>query len=253
MNDVQVVLPIGVYKGEKRYRDAVIRPMTGGTQKKLAQKQVRSDAVKLVNTLLLDCVVSIDGIDRINNSTISSLYIGDRDFLALEIRKISRGNELTSIVTCPQCREKLRIVSDLSKEIQIVTQEDVENNGTEFKVVEGVPQFTLSDPDSDFTATFTFPNGVAQSNSMRYIMKNPVEGTYALMYNSLVQWNGKEPKEVTLSVFDNLTISQSDFLIDQFQKNMPGPIFEIPATCSSCGEDLTLSLVSSDFLFRLRD
>lgn len=248
MNEISVKLPIGVFNGDTRHQNCVIRPMTGGTQKKLASKQVRSDAVKLLNTLLMDCVVSIDGFPRVTNGAISELYIGDRDFLALEIRKISRGDTLTTVINCPHCNEKLTMTSDLSKDIQTTQLDDVE-----YTVIDGVPQFTVSDPDSDFTATFTFPNGMAQANAMRYIMKNPVEGTYALMFNCLLSWNGKEPKDLTLSIFDELPIKQADFLLDEFQRMLPGPNFEIPAECPMCGGDLKLSLASSDFLFRLRE
>lgn len=248
MNEVHLDLPIGVFKEGKRIRGCVIRPMTGGTQKKLAQKQIRTDPIKLINTLLLDCVVSIDGLPRINHSTLNTLYVGDRDFLALEIRKISRGNDLTSVITCPSCREKLRMVSDLSKDIESISLDDLEYN-----VVDDIPQFTVNNPNSDETVTFTFPDGNAQANSMRYIQKNPVEGTYAVMLNCVQSWNGKEAHEITLSVFDDLSLDWTDRLVDEFQKNCPGPIFEIPAECSNCGEDLRLSMVSSDFLFRLRD
>mgnify|MGYP001809905678 CR=1 FL=1 len=248
MNEISVELPIGIFNGENRYRRCVIRPMTGGTQKKLASKQVRSDAVKLLNTLLMDCVVSIDGFPRVTNGVISDLFIGDRDFLALEIRKISRGDKLTTVITCPHCNEKLTMTSDLSADIKI-NQLD----GLEYTVIDGVPQFTIADPDSDFNAVFTFPNGVDQANAMRYIMKNPVEGTYALMYNCLISWNGKDPKDLTLAIFDELPIQQADFVLDEFQRMLPGPDFEIPAECPMCGGDLRLSLASSDFLFRLRE
>lgn len=248
MNEVHVDLPIGIFKDGKRITGCTIRPMTGGTQKKLAQKNIRNDPIKLINTLLLDCVITIDGLPRINHSTLNSLYIGDRDFLALEIRKISRGNDLTSVVTCPHCREKLRMVSDLSKDIQTISLDDIE-----YTVVDDVPQFTVTNPNSEESVVFTFPDGNAQANSMRYIQKNPVEGAYAIMFNSVVSWNEKDRSEITLSVFDDLPLDWSDLLVDEFQNHCPGPIFEIPTECSSCGEELKLSMVSSDFLFRLRD
>ena len=248
MNEVTVQLPIGIFNGDFRYRNVTIKPMTGGTQKKLASKQVRSDPVKLINALLLDCVVSIEGQNRITNTVVNSLYIGDRDFLAMEIRKISRGNELITDIVCPHCKEKLRMTSDLSTDIGSVALEDVD-----YTLVDGVPQFTLTDPESDFNATFTFPDGNAQASVVKYIMKNPVEGVYALMLRCLVDWNGKDPKDVTLAVFDEISVTLSDYLMDNFQKNCPGPEFEIPAECSNCGNDIRLTMASSDFLFRLRD
>ena len=248
MSEMNVILPMGVFSGEERYREAVIRPMTGGTQKKLAQKNIRSDSVKLLNTLLMDCVVSIPGLPRISNSAVNSLFIGDRDFLALEIRKLSKGNVLNSILTCPACKEKLRMESDLDTDIPMVLMDDLE-----YSVVEGMPQFTLNDPDSDFSATFSFPTGEHQAQSAKYLNKNPVEGMYVMMYNTIVDWNGKGRNEISIGVFDAIDVKLSEYLMNEYQNMLPGPDFQIPADCPYCGEEMKIPLVASDFLFRLRD
>jgi len=248
MNETHVTLPIGIFSEGRRLREVVIRPMTGGTQKKLAAKQLRADPIKLLNALLLDCVVSIEGINKLSNGIINDLYIGDRDFLALEIRKVSRGNDLVTKLKCPHCNETLRMTSDLSKDIECV-----EYNEQDYVVVEDIPQFTVSSPGSTNSGVFTLPKGNDQAAAMRYIMKNPVEGTQVLMFNTLISWNGKDRNELTLSVFDELEVTESDFFMEEYQKMLPGPNFEIPATCPMCQEDLKLELASSDFLFKLRD
>lgn len=94
-----------------------IKPLTTGEMKKTLIHQNETDPRKIeeiIDTLISDSVLTSD-------FDINNVYLQDRYFLLIEIRKITKGNKYTFQFTCPQCQSQSITGIDLG-ELEVKTK-----------------------------------------------------------------------------------------------------------------------------------
>lgn len=96
-----IVAPDGVV-----LRDLELRPLTGADEEWLAGS-IGVPAAYAVSGLLASCIVSADG--RAAGEVAGALLVGDRDYLMLELRRMTLGERLQAVVTCPACAKPMDI------------------------------------------------------------------------------------------------------------------------------------------------
>ena len=108
-------LPGGWLIGEgpqqcRRYGSAVLRPLTGHEEEWLAQHQGVANAIR--TTRLLDaCVLSLDD-EEPPRDMARGMLVGDRDYLILQLRRLTLGDRVLAVVDCPACGAKMDIDFD---------------------------------------------------------------------------------------------------------------------------------------------
>jgi len=240
-----VTLPCGYLRDEKVHQDARIIPMTGLTRKAIAKDSVRNNPIKVTDIILSHCLKSI-GPYVVTSRVLAELVIGDRDFLILEIRKISMGTTITAGVTCETCDAKVDIKFNID-EIEVIRLVDPLGESSKIKVEDGELVYPLS--GKGFSSVCRFPKGKDQELIMQMAQKNPVAASYGLYVACLREWEGKKgPFEAAF--FDELSLTKIDAFEDEFMAFQPGPIMKMEAPCPSCSSDIDFTFRGSDFLFR---
>jgi hypothetical protein len=100
-------------RGE-RVRSATVRPITGADQASLGERGTRLPASERASAILRLCV-RIDEADDAADA-VRRLSVGDREALLLHIHRITFGDPLRCVVTCPhdECGERMDLELDAS-------------------------------------------------------------------------------------------------------------------------------------------
>jgi hypothetical protein len=243
---VTVELPCGFVHEEEVFTKAQIIPMTGRIRKLIARPQNRQNPAKIIDTLLTQCVVAIGDITRVNKSVTDRLFLGDRDFLVMEIRKVSLGKDVQTQLQCDSCGARLGMTLNLERDVPVTKMKDLD-----IDLVDGEAVFTLVDEVLKLDLKFRLPRGSDQHSVAPLYRKNPIEANYALYRACLLEWNGQAAKELSMDFFDNQPLPVIDFIDENFMEMMPGPDMRIPVDCYECNHEMMMSMASSDFLFKL--
>ncbi len=109
-----VSLPGGVFSEEGRLlRKVELRPVTGGEEEWLA-RSASAPAAHVVSRLLSACLVRVgDGAAKADLA--GSLLVGDRDYLMLQLRRMTLGNRLRAVVVCPACAVRMDVEFDVDE------------------------------------------------------------------------------------------------------------------------------------------
>src|SRR5437762_4619967 len=116
LREFEFTLPVGHVDPDGRLSKTVLlRKMTGHEEALLGDRKLRQNAGRLVTELLASCVKQIGDIRSVSAQLIGELCSPDRNFLLLELRKITFGNELEANYLCPACGETTHISQDLDE------------------------------------------------------------------------------------------------------------------------------------------
>jgi hypothetical protein len=101
-------LPGGLIVGENRRLSKVgLRPLTGYEEEWLARHS-RTPSAQVITRLLSACLVRID--DTAPASDLARrLLVGDRDYLILQLRRLTLGDEFQAVFQCPACNAKMDV------------------------------------------------------------------------------------------------------------------------------------------------
>src|SRR5262245_12969271 len=156
-----VELPIGLPAGDgdddgdpAEHRVATVRKMTGNEEALLADPKLRGNGAKLITVLLSNCVTSLNGHSPVEARHVRSLYSADRNFLLLQLRRLTFGDELECNYRCPRCANTVRVIEDLST-IEVRAAEDA----SEEIAVTLRDGYRDSNGESHFEMVFGLPTG----------------------------------------------------------------------------------------------
>ena len=91
--EFQVLLPIGYADPSGRvHRRAVIRKMRGHEEALLYDPSLT--AGQLVTELIRGCLVRLGDLETIDSDVVSQLYTADRNYLLVEMRRVTLGDGL---------------------------------------------------------------------------------------------------------------------------------------------------------------
>jgi hypothetical protein len=218
--------------------------MTGLARKSIAREDVRSNPAKVTDVLLLQCLKRVGPITNINNRFIGDMLVADRDFLLIEIRRVSMGDTVTANTECEKCSNKIEVKFKLD-EISVTPLKD----GT-FEMKENLRVFRALSETPRVNALFRFPKGDDQALIVPLLNKNPVEANYRMYVACLLEWEGK-PGPFGGTFLDSQPVNVLDMIDDLFLEHQPGPDFTQKVACPVCTADIEMSFQGSDFLFRL--
>ena len=94
----------------RRYQSAVLRPLTGHEEEWLAHHQGLPNAVRTTR-LLNACVLRLDD-EPPPGDVARSMLVGDRDYLILQLRRLTLGDRVLAVADCPGCGSKMDIDFD---------------------------------------------------------------------------------------------------------------------------------------------
>ncbi len=242
----EVTLPVG-FTGEDgtRHVKARIRKLTGNEEAILADPRLRQNTGKLVTELLASAVREIDGLDRVGAKTTAAMTSADRNFLLLELRKITFGSELEARYGCPACNERFEAVEDLET-FECRACEDGE------PVVEVELEDGYEDREGElhFRALFRLPTGEDEEKVSSAIRQNPSRGVNLLLSRCLTGL-GTLPenklKGLGARIFSDLTMSDRSLIEAALRTDAPGVDLRHDVDCPACGHVFEVNLDMTNF------
>jgi hypothetical protein len=248
----EVKLPVGHLDTDGRlHRTALLRKMTGHEEALLADRKLRANGGRMVTELLTGCLRGIGDIAPIDRALVGSLTSADRNFLLLELRKLTFGAELEAGYTCPSCRETTVAVEDL----ETFPVRVGDGTGIPEIVVELDDGFEDRAKDAWYDVLrFRLPIGVDEERVAAIARDNAAKGTNALLARCLtsVSGDGEEMPEnrreaLGTKILSDLTMSDRGRIERAFRDEMPGVDLTREFDCGSCGRPIRTSLDLTGF------
>jgi hypothetical protein len=107
MIDTRVTIPGGLEEGGVRHREARIRPIDG-TDLDALRSTAGAFPAERISALLARCVTGL-GPWEAPAERLEGLSVGDRDALALALRRATLGDRIDCVLDCPECGEAMDI------------------------------------------------------------------------------------------------------------------------------------------------
>ena len=230
------------------HKEFVLREMTGKDEEAIHKSDVKNNTSKVVSTLLSRCTLRIGSLTpksvggmRNWESLIKKLYVGDQDYMLLQLRKMSVGDEIEVNHVCPNkdCKAKLKTVLSID-ELEIIP----------FPGVREVP--------------FELPRGYRDKKSVKHtsgVLKLPT-GFDREVLTPLAKTNLARAETVMLTrlarfsdglpvdedVMGNLSVRDREYLQKLLQNNYFGVKLDMEVTCDTCGETFIGSFNAANFM-----
>jgi hypothetical protein len=115
MEAIEVSLPGGVPLGEQWCRSAWLRPLTGYEEEfLLGAGRLLSPAAR-VTQLLARCLQRLGPVEPVGPEEVRQLAIGDREALLLHLRRLTLGEGICCLLSCPQCAKMMDLELTISE------------------------------------------------------------------------------------------------------------------------------------------
>jgi hypothetical protein len=107
LREGSVVLPGGLVAEGGLLSAAELRPLTGREEEWLAAHPGTPSA-RAVTWLLGACLLRLDGAET-TPELVRRLLVGDRDYLMLQLRRLTLGDRVSAVIDCPACGAKMDV------------------------------------------------------------------------------------------------------------------------------------------------
>lgn len=232
--EFDVLLPIGYTDDRGRvHRRAVIRKMRGHEEALLYDPAL--GASRLVTELIRSCLVRLGDLEQVSAEVVAQLYTADRNYLLLELRRITLGDRLRTSYLCPRCGSEMPAIEDLSR-VDVRRLDD------------GQPladiSVELEDGYIDREGTLhtqlvlTLPRGVDEEFVAPMVEKDPLKAQDALLLRCIKRF-GTLPKSALeaygVKILRDLTLGDRLRLQRALNGQTPGVNFQRSMRCGQCG------------------
>lgn len=146
-----VALPIGLWSDGQRYRDARIHPFRGRDEAALLDSGVPRRGAAWTTVVLHRCLDALGPMSSVDPEAVRSLTVGDREALLLHLRRLTLGNTLPCVLTCPSCGQKMDL--ELSARELLLSPQPLEQKEHEMTVEYG---------EKTYRVEFRLPTGADQ-------------------------------------------------------------------------------------------
>jgi len=228
-----VTLPGGYVTSEGMLiKTAEVRELNGLDEEAIAKS---GSTAKALQTVLERGLVKLGDRDATRDD-LNNLLAGDRDAIALSIRKVTFGKTAEFTAYCDGCQNVQEFMVDLDADVEVKELDNpIADRSLTIKLRAGVARVSL-------------PNGATQRKIMENATKTVAELNTLILSGCVTSIN--EAPVSPLSVLE-LGILDRETLIKEIIEHNPGPrLGEVSKVCEACGKevDLPLSLAT---LFRL--
>lgn len=230
------------------HKDFTLREMTGKDEEAIHKSDVKNNGSKVASVLLSRCVTSIGSLTPKSvggakkwETIIKSLFTGDQDYMLLQLRKISIGDEIEVNHVCPnrECKTKLKTTVNVD-ELEVIPFSGMRE--VPFELPRG---YTDKKGVKHTSGTMRLPTGFDRE-ILTPLAKTNLARAETVMLTRLCKFSDGLP--VDEDVMGNLSIKDREYLQKLLQDNYFGVKLDIEVTCDSCGESFTGTFNASNFM-----
>jgi len=213
------LLPGGLVQQDQGLNRACVRPLSGREEDWLARHAGTPSAV-LVTWLLNACLLSLDG-QPVDSDLVRQLLVADRDYLILQLRRLTLGDQVQAVVQCPVCTNPMD-VSFLASEVPVTFR----------------PQTTASYALelTDRTVRFRLPTGGDQEAMLGGRAEDAADG---LLQRCLLEVDGQP-----------LSSEEREAVIAAMERLAPQIDLELDVTCPECSRHFLAPFDTTAFFFQ---
>jgi hypothetical protein len=242
-----VLLPVGgVDESGAELQELSLRKMTGNEEALLAEPRGHTNGGKLITELLVSCVRTVDS-QRLPRTVIRRLSSADRNFLLLELRRLTFGDEMEARYRCPRCQGTTAVTEDLGDLEVHRLQEDGEAVETLVELADG-----YRDPEHGCQRELVFglPTGEDEEAAGAGRDGNASRQRDALLARCLRRVGDLEPRRVRAlgpRVLAELSMADRRRVQRTLDAAAPGPDLTRTIDCAHCGHEFRAALDMSQF------
>ncbi len=151
MEAVEIHLPGGIPVGEHWYRNAWVKPITGYEEEFLLREGRLIPPAARVTQLLTRCLSRLGPLQPVEVDVVRRLSVGDREALLLHLRRLTLGERMSCLFSCPNCGLKM----DLDLQITELLLPAYPRDKT-------VHEVQINEGTNSYHVVFRLPNGEDQ-------------------------------------------------------------------------------------------
>lgn len=232
--EFETMLPVG-YTDEQGqvHRHALIRKMCGHEEALLYDPAL--SAGHLVTELIRSCLIQLGNIREPDASIVSALYTADRNYLLMEIRRITLGDQMMAHYPCPRCGADIAVLEDLS---EVAVRRLAEDECMEAITV------MLEDGYRDKSGTIhtelvlSLPSGEDEEFVSPMAERDPLKAQDALLLRCIKRF-GSLPKKTLeaygVKILRDLTMGDRQRMQAALKQDLPGMDLQRSLHCEPCG------------------
>ena len=204
----------------RRLGRAELRRLTGREEEWLTQHAGMPSA-HLATKLLSACFVRLEDVP-VNSDIIDKLLVGDRDYLILQLRRLTLGDRFAAVFSCPACKRAMD-VEFLAQDISIEPR------------LQTVAAYTWASDDAQRVVCYRLPNGADQEAVADLPAGAAVE---ALLARCVID-DGGTP----------LSNEERVAVIAEMDAHAPQIDLGLELNCPECGHSFTTPFDCTSFFF----
>jgi len=221
--------------------------MTGNEEALLADPKLRSNGGKLITALLGSCVTALEEVETINPAVIRRLFSADRNYLLLELRRLTFGDEMEAHYRCPHCQGVTAAIEDLAA----LEARRVDDRDTAPEILV-ILQDGYRDPDGRWQHELVIglPTGEDEEAAGSRRDGNPARQRDALLARCLKQVGDLESRRIQamgIRILAELSMADRRLIQKALDDPAPGPDITRQVICDHCGEEYRTTLDMSHF------
>lgn len=235
-----VSLPGGYFDSKGNlHKDCEIVEMSGKVRRFIAADK---QGAKVIETVIGQCVSRMGTMENFSSAYVPHMCSGDADFLMIEIRRFSLGDEMHVDMRCGNCKALNRPTLNLGDLEFLSKTEDAKPDATK-------RTFTFEFEAGNVSGRMMVPTIGLVSAMSTEAKKNPIEGLHWMLGKCLIEFGGKTGP-FNREFFDDLPASVLDEMIDAFTKHKFGYKTEVEVQCVECGAINKASFEGADFFMQ---
>ncbi|HUM58513.1 MAG TPA: hypothetical protein PKM06_04720 [Bacillota bacterium] len=232
--EFEVLLPVGYTDGAGRvHRQAVIRKMRGHEESLLYDQTLSSG--RLVTELIRSCLIRLGDIETVTSQIVSEMYTVDRNYLLLELRRITLGEHLPALYVCPRCDTEISVVHDLNK---IPVRRLEEGQALADITVQLEDGYVDREGALHTEIVLTLPRGIDEEFVSSIAEKDPLRAQDVLLLRCIKRFGTLPPAALEaygIKILRDLTMGDRHYIYQALNSQMPGVDFQFLVRCGSCG------------------
>lgn len=232
----------GVYVNNNYHQEAEVRELTGTDEEAIARMMSSPSPTQYVNAMVAYGTRSLGPYELDGKglqerlSVIETLLVGEKEYLFLNILRVTYGDTRTIPVRCITCNEMNDISFSLTDDVPLRKMEDPFRPTYEYVTRSGT------------NIEYRLVTGADQAEAMRRAnLTLPEQNT--IMFSRCITTVNGQPLVDPLHFARNLGAFDRRQLLDDMNAKQPGPYFEeVKLPCASCGAESTFTPAWADLL-----
>ncbi len=238
--EAEVTVPNGSWWGGACHREARVRSIEEGEDLE-AELNPALLPIEQTTAVLARCVTQLAGRDCAGADAFRDLSMGDREALLLHVRRMTFGERIDCLLSCPACAERMDFQLD-SKGLIVSAAEPPQHQYDEEFLLEGIR----------FRVKFRVPTGGDVETSVRSAGCVPDAAVRALVIRC-VEWVHRQTEQGE----GDVAVPAAEWpasLVAQLSTRMaeldPQAEIKLQLECPMCGHEFAAFFDTSDFFFR---